>query len=128
MHVLGPGVVAGLMRALDLAEAEGRAFVIWSVDEPFSAGADLKAMLPVFMAGGAKAIEPEVARLQNAHQALKYANVPVVAAVAGLASGGRLKPARCTFLLNSNIPNGTIEQMLAYFTPGNAANLAFKLR
>jgi 3-hydroxyacyl-CoA dehydrogenase len=40
------------------------------------------------MSGGAKAIGPEVARLQQAHQALKYANVPVVAAVAGLALGG----------------------------------------
>jgi 3-hydroxyacyl-CoA dehydrogenase len=40
------------------------------------------------MSGGVKSIEPEVAKLQQAHQALKYANVPVVAAVAGLALGG----------------------------------------
>jgi 3-hydroxyacyl-CoA dehydrogenase len=45
-------------------------------------------MLPLFMSGGVKAIEPEVVKLQQAHQALKYANVPVVAAVAGLALGG----------------------------------------
>ena len=88
MHVLGPGVVAGLMRALDLAEAEGRALVIWSVDEPFSAGADLKAMLPVFMAGGPKAIGAEEAKLQQAMMRVKYAQVPVVAAVQGLALGG----------------------------------------
>jgi 3-hydroxyacyl-CoA dehydrogenase len=88
MHVLGPGVVAGLMRALDLAEAEGRALVIWSVEEPFSAGADLKAMLPVFMAGGPKAIGAEEAKLQQAMMRVKYAQVPVVAAVQGLALGG----------------------------------------
>src|SRR5690606_34564369 len=48
----------------------------------------LQAMLPLFMSGGVAAIEPEVARLQATHQALKYAAVPVVAAVAGLALGG----------------------------------------
>jgi 3-hydroxyacyl-CoA dehydrogenase len=45
-------------------------------------------MLPLFMSGGVKAIEPAISQLQNAHQALKYASVPVVAAVAGLALGG----------------------------------------
>jgi 3-hydroxyacyl-CoA dehydrogenase len=88
MHVLGPGVVSGLTRALDLAEQEGRALVIWSADEPFSAGADLKAMLPVFMSGGAKAIGIEEAKLQQAFMRVKYAQVPVVAAVQGLALGG----------------------------------------
>lgn len=42
----------------------------------------------MFQTGGVKAIEPEVAKLQQAHMKLKYANVPVVAAVAGLALGG----------------------------------------
>jgi 3-hydroxyacyl-CoA dehydrogenase len=88
MHVLGPGVIAGLLRALDLAEAEGRPLVIWSPDEPFSAGADLKAMLPVFMSGGPKAIGAEERKLQDALMRLKYAQVPVVAAVQGLALGG----------------------------------------
>jgi 3-hydroxyacyl-CoA dehydrogenase len=88
MHVLGPGVVAGLLRALDLAEASARPLVIWSPSEPFSAGADLKAMLPVFMSGGPKAIGAEEARLQQAFMRVKYAQVPVVAAVQGLALGG----------------------------------------
>jgi 3-hydroxyacyl-CoA dehydrogenase len=88
MHVLGPGVVSGLVRALDVAEAEARPLVIWSVGEPFSAGADLKAMLPAFMSGGPKAIAPEVARLQQAFMRVKYAQVPVVAAVQGMALGG----------------------------------------
>ena len=45
-------------------------------------------MLPLCMSGGIKAIEPVVARLQQAHLTLKYAQVPVVVAVAGLALGG----------------------------------------
>jgi 3-hydroxyacyl-CoA dehydrogenase len=88
MRVLGPGVVAGLLRAVDLAEEQGRALVIWSEGEPFSAGADLKAMLPVFMSGGPKAIGAEEAKLQQAFMRVKYAQIPVVAAVQGLALGG----------------------------------------
>ena len=92
MHVLGPGVIEGLERAVDEAEKNYRALVIWHADAAeggaFSAGADLQAMLPLFMSGGVKGIEPVVARLQQAHMKLKYANVPVVAAVAGLALGG----------------------------------------
>ena len=92
MHVIGAGVIAGLSTAITEAEANYKGLVIWSADAAsggaFSAGADLQSMLPLFMSGGVKLIEPEVAKLQQAHQALKYANVPVVAAVAGLALGG----------------------------------------
>ncbi|WP_151635588.1 3-hydroxyacyl-CoA dehydrogenase/enoyl-CoA hydratase family protein [Noviherbaspirillum aerium] len=92
MHVIGQGVINGLAKAIAEAEQNYKGLVIWSADAAdggaFSAGADLQSMLPVFMSGGVKAIEPEVAKLQQAHQALKYANVPVVAAVAGLALGG----------------------------------------
>jgi len=92
MHVIGPGVIAGLSKALTEAEKNYKGLVIWSADAAaggaFSAGADLQAMLPLFMSGGVKAIEPAVAALQQAHQALKYASVPVVAAVSGLALGG----------------------------------------
>src|SRR5882672_4017762 len=88
VHAIGPGVLAGIHRAIDLAEAEYRGLVIWSPDEPFSVGADLQAMLPVFMAGGAKAIAPEVAKFQAAMVRLKYALVPVVSAVSGMALGG----------------------------------------
>ena len=92
MHVIGSGVIDGLSKAIAEAEKNFKGLVIWSADAAdggaFSAGADLQSMLPVFMSGGVKAIEPEVARLQQAHQALKYANVPVVAAVSGLALGG----------------------------------------
>lgn len=92
MHVMGPDVIAGLERAIAEAENNYRALVIWHADSAdggaFSAGADLQAMLPTFMAGGAKALDPFVARFQNTMMRVKYANVPVVAAVAGLALGG----------------------------------------
>ena len=92
MHSIGPGVIAGLAKALEEAEKNYKGLVLWSADAAaggaFSVGADLQAMLPLFMSGGVKAIEPAVAALQQAHQAMKYASVPVVAAVSGLALGG----------------------------------------
>ena len=92
LHVIGSGVIDGLTRAIAEAEKNYQGLVIWQPDAAeggaFSAGADLQSMLPAFMSGGPTAIGPEVARLQRAHQALKYCAVPVVAAVSGLALGG----------------------------------------
>ena len=92
MHVIGEGVVNGLKRAVAEAEQHYKGLVIWNADAAaggaFSAGADLQAALPLFMAGGAKAMDPFIAQLQDTFMAMKYASVPVVAAVAGLALGG----------------------------------------
>ncbi|WP_394757702.1 3-hydroxyacyl-CoA dehydrogenase/enoyl-CoA hydratase family protein [Rhodoferax sp.] len=88
MHAIGPAVIEGLLKGLELAEASYQGLVIWSDDELFSAGADLQAMLPAFMMGGAKAIDGAELEMQEAMLKLRYANVPVVSAVRGLALGG----------------------------------------
>ncbi|MFP5405902.1 MAG: enoyl-CoA hydratase/isomerase family protein, partial [Gammaproteobacteria bacterium] len=88
MHAIGPGVIAGLMKGVELAERDFRGLVVWSSEDPFSVGADLQAMLPVFMSGGVKAIEAEEKKLQEAMLRLRYAQVPTVAAVSGMALGG----------------------------------------
>ncbi|MDD2923591.1 3-hydroxyacyl-CoA dehydrogenase/enoyl-CoA hydratase family protein [Rhodoferax sp.] len=88
MHAISPGVVEGLVQAVDLAEANYKGLVIWSNDEMFSAGADLQAMLPAFMVGGVKAIDGAEAEMQQAMLKIRYAAVPVVSAVRGLALGG----------------------------------------
>ncbi|MGP1614684.1 MAG: enoyl-CoA hydratase/isomerase family protein, partial [Pollutimonas bauzanensis] len=88
MHTLSPGVVRGIAHAVDLAEASFKALVIGQTDDPFSAGADLKAMLPAFEQGGAAAVEPIEREMQDMVLRLRYAQVPVVAALAGLALGG----------------------------------------
>ncbi len=88
MHAIGPDVIAGLLQGLALAEDKYKAMVIWSNDEVFSAGADLQAMLPAFMTGGVKAIAEAELEMQQAMLKLRYANVPVVSAVRGLALGG----------------------------------------
>jgi 3-hydroxyacyl-CoA dehydrogenase len=88
MHAISPDVTEGLVRAVELAEKQFAALVIWSPDEMFSAGADLQAMLPGFMMGGVKMMNAMEHELQKAMLRLRYASVPTVAAVRGLALGG----------------------------------------
>ena len=38
MHLIGPGMIDGLLNAVELAEAGSDGLVIWSGDAPFSAG------------------------------------------------------------------------------------------
>ncbi|MEX8520506.1 MAG: 3-hydroxyacyl-CoA dehydrogenase/enoyl-CoA hydratase family protein [Leptothrix sp. (in: b-proteobacteria)] len=88
LHLISPTVTEGLRQALELAESSYRGLVIWSPDEVFSAGANLEALMPVFMKYGAKGIAPEEKKLQDLMLRLRYASVPTVAALRGIALGG----------------------------------------
>jgi 3-hydroxyacyl-CoA dehydrogenase len=88
MHVISPEVVQGLTRGIALAEQSYQGLVIWSGDEPFCAGADLQGLLPAFMAQGVTAIDGAEKALQEALLRLRYASVPVVSAIRGMALGG----------------------------------------
>jgi 3-hydroxyacyl-CoA dehydrogenase len=88
LHLISSQVVDGLNRALDTAEQKYHGLVLWSPDDVFSAGANLEALMPVFMKGGAKAIEPEEKKLQDLVMRIRYASVPVVSAIRGMALGG----------------------------------------
>ena len=88
MRAISPEVAAGLARGVDLAEQSFQGMVIWSEGEMFSAGADLQAMLPAFMMLGVAAVEEAEADLQKVMLKMRYASVPVVSAIRGLALGG----------------------------------------
>ncbi len=88
LHLISPAVAEGLVKAVEIAEAKYQGLVIWSPDDVFSAGANLEALLPVFMKLGAKGIKPEEKKLQDAMLRIRYAQVPVVSAMRGLALGG----------------------------------------
>lgn len=88
MRAISPDVAEGLSRAVDMAEAAGQALVIWPGGDPFSVGADLQAMLPGYVAGGADLIDAMEKELQDVMLKIRYASVPVVAAVRGMALGG----------------------------------------
>ncbi len=88
LHLISATVTEGLLKAVELAEAGYKALVIWSPDDVFSAGANLESMMPIFMKSGAKGIKPEEKKLQDAMLRIRYAQVPVVAAMRGIALGG----------------------------------------
>ena len=88
LHLISPTVTAGLLKAVELAEQSYKGLVIWSPDDVFSAGANLEALMPVFMKSGAKGIAPEEKKLQDMMLRLRYAQVPVISAMRGIALGG----------------------------------------
>ena len=96
MNTIGPSVIDGLTQAIELAEKDYKGLVVWQPTSlklgtpggPFSAGANLEEAMPAFMMGGAKGIEPFVKKFQQGMLRVKYASVPVISAVSGIALGG----------------------------------------
>jgi len=88
LATIGPDVIEGIMQSIAQAEARHRALVIWQPAGPFCAGANLKSLKPLLEAGDFAALDAVVADFQRMSQRIKYARIPVVAAVSGLALGG----------------------------------------
>ena len=107
MHTVSDGVLAGIGEAIDRAEKDFNGLVLWQPKEPFSAGADLAGALGSLQAGKLDEFEAMVATFQATSQRIKYALVPVVAAVRGLALGGgcefQMHAARTVFALESYV-------------------------
>src|SRR5688500_2112192 len=85
LHTVNDHALNGLQEAIAIAERDFRGLVIWQPKEPFSAGADLQGALGLLQAGDVAGFEAMVANFQKTSQRIKYAQVPVVAAVRGLA-------------------------------------------
>ncbi|MBZ0249216.1 MAG: 3-hydroxyacyl-CoA dehydrogenase/enoyl-CoA hydratase family protein [Burkholderiales bacterium] len=112
MHSLGSEVLAGLNRALDEAEANHDALVIWH-EAPFAVGANLKAALESLKAGKFDEFEAMVALFQKTSQRLKYSLVPTVAAVEGMALGGG-----CEFVMHSQRVVAALESYIGLVEVG----------
>ena len=88
LHVVSEAIMAATVRAIAMAESGYKGLVIWHPDEPFCAGADLASLGPALQAGQFDKLERVVNSFQQMTMALKYARVPTIAAVRGLALGG----------------------------------------
>ncbi|MDN0082878.1 3-hydroxyacyl-CoA dehydrogenase/enoyl-CoA hydratase family protein [Crenobacter sp. SG2305] len=87
MHAIGDEVLDGVLEALARAERSHGALVIWH-QPPFSVGANLKQFAAACSAGNYDWLENMLAKFQKTSMALKYAQIPTVAAVQGMALGG----------------------------------------
>lgn len=77
--------------AVDRAESEGRALLIFNEGDNFCVGANLFAVVAAAMQGEFEGIKSMARRLQAGAQKMKYARVPVVAAPFGFTFGGGLE-------------------------------------
>ena len=91
MGVIDNSAVDGLNAAIEHAEGGFEGLVIWQPNGPFSAGANLKAAAEAIQAGNYDAVRELVTGFQAVNLRMRYAAVPSVAAVRGLALGGGLE-------------------------------------
>ncbi len=113
MNTVSDGVLAGIQQAVDVAEREFRGLVLWQAREPFSAGADLSGAMGSLQAGRLDEFTAMVANFQATSQCIKYATVPVVAAVRGLALGGG-----CEFQMHSARTVASLESYIGLVEAG----------
>jgi 3-hydroxyacyl-CoA dehydrogenase len=94
MHALGRDVIVGVQEAVVRAEKDLKGVVVWH-EAPFAVGANLKEVAEGLAAGKFELLDEYVGEFQKASMTFKYAKVPVVAAVQGMALGGG-----CEFLMH----------------------------
>lgn len=113
MRAISRAVLEGLNQAIELAEKEYKALVIWSPEAPFSVGADLKSMMPQFATGDFEAIEAMIKLFQDTSMNIRYSQIPVVAAAQGFAFGGG-----CEFLMHCNKVVAALESYIGLVEVG----------
>ncbi len=149
MHTVSDDVLDGLLRAVDEAEANFTALILWQTEPPFSYGANLLQLMQGVQDPGAHTglfgkfkqvasrvkytvagggglnevlnaatgnvphVEAVVAKFQQVSQRLKYALVPTIAAVDGLALGGG-----CEFSIHCKRIVATLESYIGLVEVG----------
>ncbi len=130
MNVIDTGVIEGLNEAVERAEREFAGLVIWQPNGPFSAGANLKAAMDWVANDEFDKVEALVADFQAANLRLRYAAVPSVAAVRGLALGGGLELAMHTSRIVAHLESymGLVEAGVGLLPAGGGlGTLAFRV-
>jgi 3-hydroxyacyl-CoA dehydrogenase len=95
LHAIGSEVLDGVQEAVARAEAEFAGLVLWH-EPPFAVGANLKQVADGCKDKAIDFLEATVTKFQQTTGKLKYAQVPTVAAVQGMALGGG-----CEFVMHA---------------------------
>ncbi len=101
------------MKCVEKAENEGVGIVVGNQGERFSVGANLFLLVAGVQEGQWEQIDTTINKFQQATLALKYANVPVVAAPFWMALGGG-----CEFCLHSDAINAYFETYMGLVEMG----------
>ena len=107
MQAISPDVVQALMRGIALAEDNHQGLVIWSGTGLFSTGTDLQTLQTAYTEGGAAAVSVIQEQIQQLMLRVRYAQVPVVAAIHGLA-----QESGCELALYSSVRVAAFESQL----------------
>jgi 3-hydroxyacyl-CoA dehydrogenase len=86
-HTFGRDAIVGMQEAIGRAEAGYRGLVIWHA-APFAFGANLQEAADAIKAGQWDLLTDYLGQFQTTAMRIKYARIPVVAAVQGMALGG----------------------------------------
>jgi 3-hydroxyacyl-CoA dehydrogenase len=126
---LCPQVADAIVDAVGRAETSFAGMVIWQPKAPFSAGADLNAFMTFAAKNDFDGLDHFITRFQGMTAHLKYALVPVVAAINGVAFGGgceiAMHCARTVAALES--PIGLVEAGVG-LVPGGGGMKEFAVR
>ncbi len=88
-NTIGQTVLEGLEEAVERAEKECKGMIIYQTDATnFSSGADLKVIAQLLQTNKMQAVDEMVGQFQRVIMRVKYAAIPVVAALRGRALGG----------------------------------------
>lgn len=88
MNSIDADIVSMMNKAVEIAEGGYRGIVIGNEAQNFSVGANIFLLLGEIMQGNWKNVEGIVKAFQDANMRVKFAEVPVVGACAGMALGG----------------------------------------
>lgn len=88
MNTVNEGVMDGIFQAIETAEKDFKALVLWQPTGPFSAGANLDAVMKAVQEGNYDLIDKMVSMFQKVNMTLRYSYIPTIAAVQGMVLGG----------------------------------------
>jgi 3-hydroxyacyl-CoA dehydrogenase len=112
-NTVSPGVLDGMLQAIDVAERQCAGLVVWQPREPFSLGANLAELRPAVEAAQWSVVEGVVEKFQNTAMRLRQSLVPTVCAVRGMALGGS-----CEFIMHATRTVAALESYVGLVEAG----------